>query len=240
MPNRPDPLPQAPDDAGRARSWTGHALARMRCHFWLKAGGITAFMGVFFIAYFHLLRHPDHAVTLMPLTALDRAIAFQPLALAPYVSLWIYVGLPPMLLRSVRELTSYVLRIGALCLAGLACFYLWPTAVPSQTLVLAGDQAFAVLSAVDAAGNACPSLHVATACFTAFWVDHLLHELQAGTGARVLNWTWLLLIAYSTMAIKQHVALDVLAGAALGAVSALLALPRPAMMARAGSTIDSR
>jgi membrane-associated phospholipid phosphatase len=47
---------------------------------------------------------------------------------------------------------------------------------------------------------------------------------------RLGNWLWFLLIAYSTLAIKQHVVLDVAAGALLGLVFAPLSLrwrPRP-------------
>jgi membrane-associated phospholipid phosphatase len=196
----------------------------MRRHVALKTAGICALMWVFFIAYFHLLRHPVHPVTIMPLTALDRLVPFQPLALAAYVSLWLYIGIAPGLLLTLRELISYGLWIAALCLSGLACFYAWPTAVPPQVLDVSGYPGFALLQGVDAAGNACPSLHVASAMFTAIWVDHLLRHVQAPQVLRALNGSWFAAIAYSTLATKQHVALDVLAGAVLGIAFALPAL----------------
>jgi membrane-associated phospholipid phosphatase len=71
---------------------------------------------------------------------------------------------------------------------------------------------------VDAPGNALPSLHVATALFTALWIQRLLREIGAPADLRHLNWLWLALIVYSTLATKQHLALDVLAGGALGAL----------------------
>ena len=77
-----------------------------------------------------------------------------------------------------------------------------------------------MLQGVDAAGNACPSLHVATALFTALWLQRLLLALAVPRWLRVANALWLLLIVYSTLAIKQHVVLDALAGAALGALFA--------------------
>ena len=77
--------------------------------------------------------------------------------------------------------------------------------------------AFAFLQSVDASGNACPSLHVAFAMFTAVWLGRLLRQMGAGRGVRAFNWLWCLGIFYSTVAIRQHVALDVLAGAGLGA-----------------------
>jgi membrane-associated phospholipid phosphatase len=179
-------------------------------------------MWLFFIAYFHLLRHPVRPPVVMPLTALDQAIGLQPGALAAYVSLWFYVGIAPGLMLTLRALVVYGLWIGALCLTGLASFYFWPTAVPLPVLAvdLAQHPGFALLQGVDTAGNACPSLHVATALFSALWVARLLREVSAPALLRALNWAWLALIVYSTLAIKQHVVIDVLAGAALGLVFA--------------------
>ena len=198
----------------------------VRCQPVLKTLGISAFMTVFFVAYFHLLRHPAGPVTAMPLTALDRAIAFQPGAFIAYASLWVYVGLAPGLMLRLRDAAQYGLWAGALCVSGLALFYLWPTAVPLQAMPadLAHYPGFEVLQGVDAAGNACPSLHVATAVFAAAWLHRLVHGAGAPRLLQAANWIWLGLIAYSTLAIKQHVVLDVLAGALLGAAFAALSL----------------
>jgi membrane-associated phospholipid phosphatase len=65
---------------------------------------------------------------------------------------------------------------------------------------------------------------VATAMFTAIWVDYLLRHVQVPGVMRVLNGGWFVAITYSTLAIKQHVALDALAGVLLGIPFALAAL----------------
>jgi membrane-associated phospholipid phosphatase len=207
-----------------ARPWAAELARRVRSHTALKILGIGAFMWVFFLGYFHLLRHPAHAVTIMPLTAIDRIIPFQPQTLAIYLSLWLYIGVAPGLLLTLRELGIYALWLAALCLTGLACFYFCPTTLPALAMDFSGHPGFAMLKAVDAAGNACPSLHVATAMFTAIWVDSLLRRLRMPTLLRVINGGWFAAIAYSTLATKQHVALDVLAGALLGIAFALPAL----------------
>ena len=209
-------------------SW--HAsLARLKRHLLLKIAGTAAFITLFFVGYFHVLRHPAHEVTLMPETALDRLVGFQPAALLPYVSLWLYVGIAPALLHGLRELVSYGCWVGALCLAGLTCFHFWPTAIPANLLDTTQYPGFELIRGLDAAGNACPSLHVATAVFSAAWLDRLLRELDAGWPTRSANWGWFALIAWSTLAIKQHVALDVLAGLLLGLAFALPSLRlRPA------------
>jgi len=189
---------------------------------WLtKLIGTTVGMTAFFVAYFWLLNHPVFPITVMPLIAVDRLIAFRPEALVLYVSLWVYVSLAPGLLTDRRELLSYGLAAVVLSVLGLGIFFFWPTAVPKAALDWSRYPSFTVLQTVDASGNACPSLHVAFAVFTACWFGRLLRQMQAGRLAQALNWLWCLGILYSTLATRQHVALDVLAGAALGAGVAL-------------------
>ena len=122
----------------------------------------------------------------------------------------------------------YGVWAAALCGVGLACFYFWPTAVPAPALApdLGGQPAFALLRGIDAAGNACPSLHVATAMFSAICLHDLLRRIDAPAGLRWANALWFVAIAYSTLAVKQHVAVDVLAGALLGVAFALPSLRR--------------
>lgn len=199
-------------------------LSRSRRLFWLKLVGISGFMWLFFAAYFHLLRQPAQAVFQMPLTALDRWLPFQEWALPAYLSLWLYVGLAPGLMPGFRTLLSYGLWACALCVAGLACFYLWPTAIPAYTGPAPDAVLYRLLQGVDAAGNACPSMHVASACYTGLWLDRLIKAIGGAGAWRLGNLVWAGLIVYSTLAVKQHVVLDVLAGALLGVLMALAAL----------------
>ncbi len=180
--------------------------------------GITGF----FVAYFWVLLHPFSSLTIMPLTAVDRWITFRPQALWLYVSLWIYVGLLPALLKNLQELIAYVWQALGLSVVGLGIFIFWPTAVPVREIDWAKYPGFEVLKGVDATGNACPSLHVAFAVFSAMGIARVLREIGAGKSWRVANWLWCVGICYSTLAIQQHVALDVVAGAALGAIAGLV------------------
>jgi membrane-associated phospholipid phosphatase len=189
-----------------------------------KVIGMTLGMTSFFAAYFWVLRHPLSPVTTMPLTAVDRLIRFQPEAVPLYFSLWFYVTLVPALLIDRREFVSYALAAVGISVIGLGIFLLWPTTVFWSDADWSQHPAFAFLRSVDASGNACPSLHVAFAVFTAFWLGRLLRQMGAGRGVSAFNWLWCLGILYSTVAIRQHVALDVLAGAGLGAAVAVVHL----------------
>ncbi|BCB26614.1 hypothetical protein SKTS_15000 [Sulfurimicrobium lacus] len=196
----------------------------MRRHVYLKGIGTTLFIGLFFGAYFYLLKDPAYPATVMPVTLLDRLIGFQPQALPIYISLWVYVSLPPALLATRRQLYGYGMAMALTCLAALAVFYFWPTAVPAANIDWSLYSDLEFLKSMDAAGNACPSLHVATAVFSAVWLHRLLRNFSAPQWMLFINWIWCTGIVYSTLATRQHVAVDVLAGLALGLLGAYLSL----------------
>jgi membrane-associated phospholipid phosphatase len=180
----------------------------------------------FFAVYFWVQRLPHAAAIVMPLTALDRWLPFQPAALALYASLWVYIALPFALLRTRGELVAYGVAAFALSAIAMTAFVVWPTAVPQVDIDWSQYPAFEFLRTVDAQSNACPSLHVAFAVFSALWLARLLRETRAGSGLRGLNALWCAGILYSTLATRQHVVLDVVAGAALGGVVAALHMHR--------------
>jgi len=205
--------------------WRREVWPRIKVAPILKTVGLTVFLTIFFIIYLWLLKNPRTAVTMMPNTAIDLAIPFQGSALVLYVSLWIYVGLPTLLFGSRRSLVAYGFAACALCLIGLGCFYLWPTAIIRPDIDWGRYPGFAFLQHIDAAGNACPSMHVASAVFSAIWLDRLLRAMRVGLTPRLLSALWCLGIVYSTMATKQHVALDALGGVALALLVTAAAYP---------------
>ena len=210
----------SPSQRPRPSGWFRQAGIRVLTWWPAKMIGTTLGMTAFFLAYFWVLQHPRHPPVIMPLTVVDRLIPFWSAALPLYLSLWFYVSLAPSLVVDRRELVSYGVAAVVLSVVGLGIFFLWPTAVPPPDIDWALHPAFASLKAVDATGNACPSLHVAFAVFSAVWFARLLRQMGAGRGLRALNWLWCVGILYSTVATRQHVALDVLAGTVLGAVVA--------------------
>jgi membrane-associated phospholipid phosphatase len=222
-------------------SWYARLGEQMRRHMLAKALGTTAFITLFFLAYFWLLHNPLHAVTTMPLSTIDRWIPFQPNTLLIYVTLWVYVSLPPALVREFDDLWRYGVAIAAVCITGLAIFALWPSAVPPSGVSWASYPRFAFFEGMDAAGNACPSLHVASAAFSAVWLHLLLREAGAPRPVRVFNWLWCVAIGYSTISTRQHVFLDVVAGAALGVAGAWFAvLARQRRLAQQASRHEDR
>ncbi len=212
-----DSLELRPPSAG----WLRQAVSRIRFKCLTKMFGTVAVMTAFFIAYFWLLNHSRSPVTTVPRIFIDRMIAFHPEALVLYISLWVYVPLAPALMDNWRDLMSYLAAVIVLSLVGFGIFILWPTAVPRTEINWSQHPSVSYLKGVDASGNAFPSLHVAFAVFTAVWLGRLLRAMGAGAAPRALNWLWCLGIVYSTLAIRQHVALDAIAGVVLGGVFAI-------------------
>jgi membrane-associated phospholipid phosphatase len=203
-------------------AWPGQVGSRMRVFWPTKMIGTVAIMTAFFVIYFWLLKHTRSPVTTIPPIFIDRLVPFEPWALPLYISLWIYVPFAPALITDRRELLSYGWATAAMSAVGFAIFILWPTAIPKPDIDWSRHPSMSYLKAVDASGNAFPSLHVAFAVFTAIWFGRLLVQVGAGRPARAANWIWCLGIVYSTLATRQHVALDAVAGAILGAAFAAL------------------
>jgi membrane-associated phospholipid phosphatase len=199
------------------QNWIKNAGCRVGSGRLVKSLGTTAGITAFMVAYFVLLRHPQFAVTIVPPTALDRWIAFTPWAIIPYASLWVYISLVPALLGK-REAAPYLASAGALAFIGLAVFLFFPTAIVEPGINFAQYPSVAFLKSFDAAGNACPSMHVAFSTLTALWLHRILTRIGAPPWPRAGNWIWAALIVWSTLAVKQHLALDVEAGIVLGAL----------------------
>ena len=209
-----------PDSIPLVDHW-GMALQHRVGTIWVaKALSTLLGMAAFFPVYFWVLHHPFFPITLMPLTVFDRLIDFEPAALPLYGSLWVYVALGPALTKNLRELAAYGLATLVISAVGMGIFIFWPTAVPVFAIDWTRYPSILFLKDVDLASNACPSLHVAFAMFTAIWLERLLRELRVPITLRLVNGVWCLGILYSTIATRQHVMLDVLAGAVLGAVVA--------------------
>ena len=214
------------DRAPSATAALREAWQRFTFRWWLKTLGYSVYLTGFMALYFALLRHPLFPVRTLPLTRLDAWISFAPWSLVLYASLWFYISLVPSLFRVWEEMRVYLIQVTVLSGIGFALFLFWPTAVPTPGIDWSEHPTVAFLKAVDASGNACPSLHVAFAVLTAVWLNRLLRHFGATVWLLALNILWCLGILYSTLATKQHVALDLYAGAALGYAITLLP-PRP-------------
>jgi len=212
--------PAAPPQEG----WLRRLMLRFSLYWPIKGVGTTAFMFLFFWTYFWILENLDRSATVMPEIWLDHWVGFVPSAFPIYLSLWMYVFLPPAILGNLRALVWFGVWVGSMCLFCLAIFWWFPTRTPAVNMDWSLYPGLALIKGVDGSGNACPSLHVASAVFSLCWMHRILGQLRAPPVLQWISAVQCVAIVWSTMATLQHVALDVFAGTAVGLVFAAASL----------------
>ncbi|MDA8018782.1 MAG: phosphatase PAP2 family protein [Thermoanaerobaculia bacterium] len=175
----------------------------------------------FSIGYFTLQQVTFFTPVTFSLTALDRAIGFAPSWIYAYQSLYILIPVPPLLTTRRSQLDVYTRGFVCLALAGFAIFAVYPVISPRPD-GMTGVVAFDLLTRYEGKLNAFPSLHAGLAAYTlcyAYWA--LQHEMSARLRSAlvVLGLLWGGVILYSTLATKQHYAVDLPAGVLLGWLS---------------------
>lgn len=204
-----------------ALSWTGSLVRRIRTLWLLKMTGTIVGVGVFFLLYFWVEESRATQAVTVPLTAVDHLVGVSQAALLPYVSLWVYVSLAPALAGDMASVRKYV--SGALIMAflGLATCWFFPTTTPAFHVHWSDYPALQVLKAADRGENAFPSLHVAFAVYSGAVIAGELRSFFAPPWVRRANGLWCAAIIYSTLATRQHVAIDVAGGIVVAAVALL-------------------
>lgn len=207
-------------DGGLQNGWSQQAAHRFKSLWLLKIVGITICITAFMVLYLTMQQHPQFPVTRIPPTALDRMFGFHAWSMVPYCSLWLYIGFPAQLLLHRREYVAYVSSVVALATIGCVIFLFWPTRIIQPAIDWAMYPPVAFLKSVDAAagGNACPSMHVGFSVLTVLWLQRLLRRISAPLIVHLANVAWCVLIIWSTMALKQHLIVDVVAGALLALI----------------------
>lgn len=167
-------------------------------------------------------RAATHPARVLHEGTFDRAVGFTPEAVWVYVSFFAIVPLAYLCARPER----LVPLTRAMQLCALACapvFVLWPTTLvyPALATDSLSGKVLAALSSFDSPQNCLPSLHGA---LTALAVVALFERRHPWRSAAVGLWG--AAIAWSVIATRRHLALDLGAGIVLGVVSAaLIALP---------------
>jgi membrane-associated phospholipid phosphatase len=147
---------------------------------------------------------------------LDRSIPFVTWTIWVYLTQFLLLPAAIVCARDDddRSRTFYAMLLATAIAA--VVFIAWPTQLerPAPTRDGLIGIAWTLLYLSDTSGNCLPSLHVALAALagTALW----------RRGWRALAVIWPVLIAVSALTTKQHIAWDLLAGAALAALAWIL------------------
>jgi hypothetical protein len=194
-------------------------LWRGRTHLKLKLALTVLLPIILFVPYTILERWPLLPVTYYQYSWLDRAIPFTPAAAWPYLTCFPFVTLAGCMLTTKKELFRFCRTFIGIALIAEVVFLFHPTAVPARPGVAL--QPYALVIAGDGTGNACPSLHVAFTVLAAVVIHRALSLFHGRHILRFAVWVWAFVISLSTIAVRQHLAIDVGWGAVLGGVGGL-------------------
>ncbi|MBN2768629.1 MAG: phosphatase PAP2 family protein [Campylobacterales bacterium] len=193
---------------------------------WLQKALLSISMiALFFYFYFYFLQHNLFEMTTIPKTWIDELVSFDPIFFYVYVSLWVYLSLSMAIIKNKEELRSYLLYLAALGTMAILFYIFFPTTI-IQDIHTSKDDMLQIIKDIDMAGNAFPSMHVASSLFAFIWLHMHLKNIGAPLFLKLFNAIWFALIVYSTMAINQHLFIDVLGGILFGLPVSLLAIKK--------------
>ena len=168
-----------------------------------------------YVPYYLLQRHPVFQPTVMPLSFCDRLIPFVDKAVWIYLSIYLLMPIGPYLMIRRREILRYAMGVVLIGAIADLIFFFWPTVCP-RPATGGATAAYRLLTVIDTPFHAFPSLHAAFAVYSALCATRILRELGARTIWRRAIWFWAFCILIATLLTKQHVIVDLAAGAALG------------------------
>ncbi|HIE0013585.1 TPA: phosphatase PAP2 family protein [Serratia marcescens] len=160
------------------------------------------------------------AGTLLPPSALDRAIPFSPTAIWLYLSFFLIVP-AGYLLAPLTRIKWLTLAMQLTALGAGAVYLLWPTtmAYPQNDGVGISAQLLAALTRVDSPQNCLPSLHMALTVLAVWALSD--GERKVRTALWML---WGVAIAFSILQLRRHLFVDLAGGALLALFAGWLAL----------------
>jgi membrane-associated phospholipid phosphatase len=190
-------------------------------HAGLKARVLLGLAAGICVPYFGLQAGAWLPARPAPGTALDAAIPFAPAWAPIYLSVCGLVPLFPLLTAERESLLRFARGLVWLCVPSFLFFALLPIEGPPRDAAT-GAGSYGWLTSVDTPRNAFPSLHAGLTVFCLLYGWQALgrHLARPGRAAFALAAVaWGAAILFSTLATKQHWAVDVAAGALLGALA---------------------
>lgn len=164
----------------------------------------------------------EGGVAHVPAIALDRAIPLWPAWSLVYGSLYfVLIVLPVLVVREEEHIRRTLSAYLTVWLVAYACFWVYPTAAPRGDDVAGhgfASWALRALYGADPPYNCLPSIHVAHSFVSAFAIG----RVHRGVGRAAVFAA--ILVALSTLFVKQHYVLDVVTGALLASIAYVIFL----------------
>ena len=142
-------------------------------------------------------------------------IPFSDKAVWLYLSICLLMPIGPFLMNNRKQIFRYATGIILISLFANFIFLFWPTSCPRPN-VQGTNIAYQALTGIDNPLHAFPSLHAAFAVYSALCGGLVLREIGSRGFWQISLWLWAFLILYATLATKQHIVADIIAGSAIG------------------------
>jgi membrane-associated phospholipid phosphatase len=170
-----------------------------------------------YLPYLFLQRHHFFPAKNMQPTSFDRMIPFSDQAVWLYLSIYLLMPVGPFLMNNRNQIFRYAAGIILISLSANIIFIFRPTSCPRPD-VQGTIPAYQMLTTIDNSFHAFPSLHAAFAVYSALCGALVLRELNVSRRWRISLGLWAFMILFATLATKQHVLADIIAGSTLGFV----------------------
>lgn len=196
------------------REWASSLLGNATAEWRFKLVLGLSLAVPFCVLYFLIGHHPVMRVHHLPLTWVDEVIGFH-----PYAWVWIYqsvylpVNLIPILANRREDLWRFALGFAVISLFSFLVFVLIPIRGP-QPIVSDSTGMYWLLRQYDISLNSLPSLHASLLVYCLCFGARIFHR-QLPRGLWMFFATWGCLILYSTLAVKEHYAVDIASGVVL-------------------------
>ena len=182
----------------------------------IRLGLILFFALLTAILYYCVQLSPFTTPEPLPLSAIDTRVPFNPswLWCTLYQSIYLVVPCIAISMRSSAELRQFWRGYTLILMIGVASFIVWPITCPRPAFDPQHENiGFRFIRSIDGMINCLPSLHVA---FSLYSLAHVNKSPNRNRWLLAISAIYFISLSYSTMALKQHYALDVLMGTLTG------------------------
>lgn len=166
---------------------------------------------LFYVIPFFLLDYRNNVKTYSLALFLDKFIPFLPIFVLFYITMYIFVMLPYFLIKEKKYFKRVALAYVGILIISFFFYLFFPVKVDRPLTMGTNfwEEIVRWIRSIDPGYNCFPSLHVATPLLTSLSCFHYNQKYWWP-----LPWAFLIII--STVLIKQHYILDVLAGILVG------------------------
>lgn len=165
------------------------------------------------LPYYGLQYVAIRPVIILPPGPIDDLIGFNAAAVWPYLSLFLLMPLTGWLIEERIAFRKWAAGLFWISLISNLVFLLWPNGIDREVRPV--SLAHRIILFADLARNVFPSLHASLSVYCGIWGYRLL-RVRNQRSLQHLFPLWTLFILWSTLALKQHVFVDILSGGLLG------------------------